>query len=121
MDLFLVGDKLYFNEINWRSSANVYAAVESGNNYPFAWYLSATKNQQLSFEAYHGNDIYFMNEFWDFHHVLAHRLSLRDWLRDIRKTNTFAFGNKRDRGPFRIRLKNTLKNRFLRRDSEESD
>lgn len=106
MDLFQVGDKLYFNEINWRSSANVYAAVKSGNNYPYAWYHSVAYGANKQPDVYKGNDIYFMNEFWDVHHVMANRISLLKWLRDVMRTDTFAFSNKGDRKPFRTRMKN---------------
>ena len=117
MDLFLVGERLFFNEINWRSSANVYAAVNSGNNYPCLWYRSITGGGHVSAEAYEGSDLYFMNEFWDVHHVLARKVSLAKWLRDVKKTETFAFYNREDRDPFRVRLKSAVKAKILRKNT----
>ncbi len=114
IDFFQVGDKLYFNEINWRSSANVYAAVMVGNNYPYRWYLAATGQPVEIYNGYTGKERFFMNEFWDFHHVLRGRITLMQWLHDKARTDAFAFWNKKDNKPFWARLWGMLAKRLAR-------
>ena len=113
LDLFKVGDRLYFNEINWRSSANVFAAVKSGNNYPYEWYRSVTEDSYAPSEDNGPKEIYFMNEFRDYHHVLAKKISVREWMRDVKRTDSFAFSDRSDRRPFQVQIRNTIAGRLL--------
>ena len=114
MDIFKVGNKMYFNEVNWRSSANVYAALKNGNNYPYRWYLSVTRqnlNKELP-EDSSTSDFYFMNEIWDVRHVLAKEVSLGKWIGDLKKSKAFAFWNSKDTRPFFVQIAGSLKNRL---------
>ncbi|MDO5456148.1 MAG: hypothetical protein Q4F25_04440 [Eubacteriales bacterium] len=131
MDLFRVGEELFFNEINWRSSANVFAADMSGNHYPYWWYLSVTgqpdedagnekeggageEDRSLHKWYYTGPCRWFMNEFRDFRHVVHRELSLNEWRRDVMRTEAFAFWDKDDTGPFRANLSDMLTGRLRR-------
>ena len=112
MDIFLVGNKIYFNEINWRSSANVYAALKSGNNYPYSWYLAVTKQNGSLQKNCATTDFYFMNEIWDIKHVLSSNITLWSWFIDFKKTKVFAFWNSKDIQPFFVQIVGTIKNRL---------
>lgn len=102
IDLFQVGDDLYFNEVNWRSSANVYGAKSSGNNYPYLWYLYITGQELI--ESVKSKNIYYMNEMWDFNYVRNKKLAFFSWLKDYRKSDAYAFKDKNDIKPFFVRL-----------------
>ena len=105
MDLFLVNGQMYFNEINWRSSANVFAALACGINYPYEWYLSRTDHEREEIiHEYKGEDLYLMNEIWDFRLVQGKYLTFLKWISDVRKTKAFAFYNKNDKKPFIKRI-----------------
>ena len=115
MDLFLVNGQMYFNEINWRSSANVYAALTCGINYPYEWYLSRTDDKVNGhIHEYKGEDIYLMNEIWDFRLVQGKYLSFFKWVSDVRKSKAFAFYNKYDKKPFIKRLASPLEKKINR-------
>ncbi len=119
MDIFQVGDKLYFNEINWRSSANVYAALRTGNNYPYRWFLAVTEhhNNEKTAPKCLPPDFYFMNEVWDFRHVLVKDITFGHWFSDFRKTKAFAFWDGNDIKPFVSEFIGAFVNRFKRRSS----
>lgn len=106
IDIFEVDGRLYFNEINWRSSANVFAAVGSGNNYPYEWYCSADQEDQNKREirTYQGPDLYFMNEITDSRHVLHREIPAVQWLRDMKRCSGYAFRNRKDPRPLFVRL-----------------
>lgn len=114
MDIFLVGEKMYFNEINWRSSANVYAALKSGNNYPYRWYSVVTDqyNDKEMLIKYLFTEFYFMNEIWDIRHVLTKAITLRKWIGSLKKSKVFAFWNRKDPNPFFVQISGSLKNRL---------
>ena len=110
MDIFLVDNKIYFNEINWRSSANVYAALKSGNNYPYSWFLAVTQlNKELSKKCI-TKEFYFMNEIWDVRHVLTGYITLGQWIGDLKKSLAFAFWNSKDLKPFFVQFIGFIKN-----------
>lgn len=109
--------KTYFNEINWRGSANVYAAYKSGNNYPYLWYLTKTKRAVVdgfnnSIDS--STDFFFMNEFWDVQYVRQKRISLVSWIRDVRSAKAFGYYDKDDLKPFFAKFKQMISNRFIR-------
>ena len=123
MDLFRVGEEFYFNEINWRSSANVFAADMSGDHYPFWWYLYVTgagpEGRIPAQWHYTGPYRWFMNEFRDFRHVVHRELSAKAWMEDVKRAEAFAFWNKDDPGPFRANLSDMLLGRLRRRKGEK--
>ena len=109
MDIFRAGGRLYFNEINWRSSANVYGAVAAGNNYPWDWYVLAGDAAEAPALRSGRAGCRFMNGIWDIRHVLHREVSPFRWLADALRANAHAFWSVRDPGPFFARLTGSLR------------
>ena len=54
-----------------------------------------------------------MNEFTDFIlYVLHGKLSLKEWINDVRKCDAFIFYDKHDSKPFRYELRKFVKDLF---------
>lgn len=106
VELLHKGDKNYFMEVNFRHDGLAYAATASGVNLP-----------ALLFKL--GNDIpmqvrdtYMMDLSIDFCHVKDGNLSLKDWIKDFRKTSCFLNYNKKDKQPTISYYKNKFKQKL---------
>lgn len=114
IDVFQVGDKFLFNEINWRNSAVCFAAVQSGVNYPLYWYCAVTgQDYEIKWPDVYG--IYAMNELLDFQHVKSKKIKLMTWLKELKKSQTKAYFDKYDIAPLRKRFFMFLKRRVSER------
>lgn len=107
-DLFCVkSGEIYVGEINWRDSGRVFMCMGMGIYYPLVWYWSVTghadKIQGMAITTKDTSQ-YGMCEEADICHVLHSepgfpRLSLREWIRDIRKAKSFAYWYHDDKLP----------------------
>ena len=96
-------EKLWFLEINFRSSTWNYAATKLGMNLPVLWAngqinksfpIDAEKKVPVGYKA--------MAELPDFGwRVLKKRISLKQWIREVKTCNCLYFYNKQDMRPFR--------------------
>ena len=101
---FMVGtdEKLWFLEINFRSSTWNYAATKLGMNLPILWadaqiYGALPDNAEKEVP----NGYKAMAELPDFGwRVLKKRISLRDWIHEIKTCDCLYFYNKQDMRPF---------------------
>ncbi|MBR4195478.1 MAG: hypothetical protein IKQ95_02050 [Synergistaceae bacterium] len=107
-DLFCVKDgNIYVGEINWRDSARVLMCMGTKVYYPLAWYWSVTghpgKAQNIPLTTKDTSQ-YGMCEEADIYHVFHAdpgfpRMSLREWLKDVRRAGSFAFWYHDDKLP----------------------
>lgn len=103
IEVFYVYGSYYFNEINWRGSANVYAALRSGNNYPYSWYCCKMgKENNAGFSLRH--PLFFMNEIRDAKHLKTRDVKIATWVRQMIFCNGYAYWNIRDIKPFGAKL-----------------
>ncbi len=81
--------ELYVNEINWRSSGRNFVSLYTGVPSTFMWYCDVIGRE---FEAplINTKNGYSMNEATDPKHVISRRISLLQWMKDVRRTNSFA-------------------------------
>ena len=95
-------DNLYFLEVNFRNSTWSYAYTYGGYNMPVLWAkatlegkldLSERKLKQ-EFTAMVEPDDLLKNALHD------HKVSIRQWIRDVRSTDCFYYYNKKDKKPF---------------------
>ena len=96
-------EKLWFLEINFRSSTWNYAATKLGMNLPILW-ADAQIHGGLSQNAEKKipNGYKAMAELPDFGwRVLKKRISLKDWIHEVKTCDCLYFYNKRDMKPFR--------------------
>lgn len=90
IEIFVAGDSLYLNEINFRNSGNAWASVNCGINAPVIW----IKDQQqesinCSQRHYIENNSFFMNETADFRNVMKKKLNIFRWVMDLLRTKSF--------------------------------
>ena len=119
-DIFCVGGKLYFNEINWRNSALGYIAANSKLYYQILWYDAVTGQSHPGLKRkpdVYG--LYSMNEFADIYHVLKKEMPLSEWLRQYRGCTGFAYRDPEDPEPAKAKLKDAVKNRLMRKKADQ--
>lgn len=92
----------YFLEINFRSSAWVYAFNKCGVNLPYMFALSTLQNKlDVSSENIKKLPFSLMNPVADFRsNVLTRKVSLWQWLREFKSADCFFYYNRHDMKPF---------------------
>lgn len=92
VDALRVGEKIYLNEINWRNSGTIYSVFGSKVYYPVNWYYWKTENQSPEnfIRTCLDDTVYTMDESLDLRHVACGNITLKQWLRDKKKSKAFA-------------------------------
>lgn len=103
---FIRGDdgRDYFLEINMRNDGNGISVTDAGCNLPYIWYagnmnISDEKTSERSIRR-----ILVMPEFDDFVLVLKRKVSFLQWLKDIKRSDSFMDYSRDDKKPFYSRL-----------------
>lgn len=116
IELFQVGNRILINEINWRNTGNSFFALGTGVHYAVIWYLNAIGVDSSNIK-HHTLDTkqYAMNEATDLRHVVFKGLSFVLWLKDLRRTKSFALWYSRDLIPTIVRYCYLIKELVLHR------
>lgn len=101
-------DSVYFLETNFRNDGNAYSVTAAGVNLPAIW-IKHSLGYNYSEEIKEIRPIVVMPEFQDFKLVLQRKLSLIQWLKDLRRTNCFLEWSVNDKKPFFKYIINYLK------------
>lgn len=102
----------YFLEINFRNDGNAYVVTKAGVNLPYIFYLNAL-GKDYSAEAQRPIHMQVsMPVVKDFKTVLQGRVSILQWLKDLKRTNCFFYKDKKDPAPLRAYIKELLINRI---------
>lgn len=96
--LLYKGD-LYFLEINFRNDGNGYVPTCAGLNLPYIWFLSATE-QKIEDTFLPLYPCFFMLEICDIKNMLTKKVSLIQWIKDLKKVKCFYYYDKEDWKPF---------------------
>lgn len=105
--------KDYFMEINMRNDGNAICVTAAGVNLPYIWYSYCSGSDEWQSEAKHEiKETIVMPEYDDFVNVLKRKISLVDWIKDVRRTDCFMEYDKTDKRPFYIGLRAQLTNYF---------
>ena len=100
VEVFMINEELYLNEINWRNSGGVFRSISSGFYYPYWWVEDCLKICDPAMKKWKPQDNEFsMTEHGDIRNVLNKKISLFQWLKDKRKTKNFALKLKGDMKP----------------------
>lgn len=91
----------FFTEMNFRNDGNAICVTAAGTNIPYIYYL-ATIGQDYKTEIKNSEvkKIYLMPEFYYFQRLLAGEISIKEWIRNARKTNCYTTYFKNDKKPF---------------------
>ena len=92
VEVLQVNGKLYLNEVNWRNSGTIYSVLGSKVYYPVNWYYWKTKNQSPEnfIQSCLDETVYTIDESLDLRHVACGNITLKQWLRDKKKSKAFA-------------------------------
>lgn len=99
--------KAYFLEGNFRIAQQNYGYTVFGANIPYIYALSILKGEIAKKEIHYTKKRPFrmMYEFEDFRlSVLSKKISLWQWIKDIKHTDVFLFYNKKDKAPFYLTI-----------------
>lgn len=101
VELFCLKDKVYLNEINWRSSGNSFFCLGSEVHYAVIWYYIMSGYDVPSNMKRTNDDssFYAMNESTDLRHVVYGNLPFLKWNRDRKRCKCFALWYKGDLKP----------------------
>lgn len=101
VEALCVGGKIYLNEINWRNSGTIYSVFGSKVYYPVNWYYWKTKNQlpENFIQSCLDETVYTIDESLDLRHVTCGNITLKQWLRDKKKSKAFALWYSKDLRP----------------------
>lgn len=98
IEIFRVGSRFLFNEINWRNSAVCFAAVESGVDYPLYWYRAVT-GDEFTIHSPERYGVFAMNELLDHRHVKCGDIGIRRWIVQLKSAEAKAYIDKTDMFP----------------------
>ena len=103
VEFLIVGNELYFLEINFRNSTWSYASTKCGMNLPIMWYEAMT-GKATSFQPQSIKNGYkAMVEPTDFaYRVMGGRISLFKWLKERKECDCLYYKNKKDKKPTRF-------------------
>lgn len=113
VETFKVGNKLYFNEMNFRNSANLYAYSGNNINYIYLYILLVTGND-ISKEKIKVDKHYnFCIEFLHLGNVKENKIKLFKCFKNI-LNSTKLFYNKNDLKPFFMKIYSVIINRLFK-------
>lgn len=95
--------QLFLNEINWRSSGGNYVSLYT-EVFPAYQYYCDILNESYDKLLENKKPGFRMNEATDIRHVFAGKISLMQWLWDLKRTNSFAVWYHDDTKPFFARI-----------------
>lgn len=100
----------FFMEMNFRNDGNSICVTSSGFNLPYIWYLYNTGGNYVDeINKSTVRPVYAMPEFNDFREFVFHKkISLIQWIGDVKKTDVFMIFDKSDLKPFIVELFNIL-------------
>ena len=100
---FLLGEdgEYYFLELNCRNSGWSYGCTYGGYNLPIRWAVS-TLNNEISLDGFTAKEkVNVMQDITDFkERVIEQRVSVFNWIKDVRECDVFLVYNKKDSKPF---------------------
>lgn len=102
----------YFMEINFRNDGNSICVTASGVNLPYIWYLHNSGQDIAGEPTALQKEVYVMPEFDDFVNVLKRKISLFQWIGDVRRTDCFMEYDKSDTRPFFVGLRRLMVSYF---------
>lgn len=91
IEIFVIGDELYLNEVNFRNSGDVYACFASNVLYPYYSYLDMIGCDTSQFNFVYKRKSYAMNESTDFRHIFIKKCGIIDWIKTCLNCNNFAY------------------------------
>lgn len=113
IEIFIIGDDIYLNEINFRNSGDVYACFNPAIYYPFYSYLDMIGVELSDKNFNYVKKTYAMNETTDFRHAIYGSLSLSEWITCCKQCQDFAIYFPGDMKPVRKRYLHYLKEFFI--------
>lgn len=91
IDFLVCEDRVYLNEINFRTSGNGYGMIAAKINLPLIYFMDVTDRKiSHNVKTRVDSEIFLMDELSDIRHVKEGRLSLLNWGSYIMKTSAFA-------------------------------
>ena len=113
IELFIIGDDIYLNEVNFRNSGDVYACFAPAVFYPYYSYLDMVGAKIDGFNFTHVKKTYAMNETTDFRHAVYGSLSYSNWIKCYRDSSDYALRFPDDMKPAYKRYYHYLKEFFI--------
>ena len=109
VEVFVVDNKIYLNELNLRNSGGDYKSLSQAFYYPYWWckdYLGEPYNNTYAISE----NIFSITEMADFNHVIDKRIKYRLWKKQFKQAQNHALYFKGDMKPYRfVMRRNRLK------------
>ena len=100
LEVFVKGNDMYLNEINFRNGGHSYAYTYDDVYIVYLWLLLVL-NKDISKEVKQVNNSFYFNvELIEIKHLTHHNISFKTWYQDMKRTNISLFYNKNDVRPY---------------------
>lgn len=107
IEMFKVGNDIYFNEMNFRNSANLYSYMGNGINYIYLYLNLILKKDISKLKSKVDKHYYFCVEPLHLKNVKEKVVTYQEWKNHVKKSTTLIY-NKKDKKPFFMRIVNSL-------------
>ena len=115
IEVFLINDRIYLNEINWRNTGRDFMCMGTKVHYAVIWYYSLVGRDASGLKHFFDENIeYAMDESIDLRHVVYGDLSLWKWLKDLKKAKSFSIWYSKDLKPVFFRYLELIKEMIRR-------
>lgn len=94
--------KDYFMEMNFRNDGNSIAVTDAGTNLPYIWYLYYSGGDwEKELKESTIKETYWQPEPYYFRNIFTGEISVKEWWKNLRRTNSFSIYFKEDKRPLR--------------------
>lgn len=98
IELFVVGDEIWLNEINYRNSGDVYMGLEQKYYYPFAW-LQDCCGEKVNIPVSPLKNSFAMTECADLRNVIKGNVNVFVWIKQFLSCRDYALKFRGDMKP----------------------
>lgn len=98
VELFVIGEDIVLNEINYRNSGDVYMGINQRYYYPYAW-TQDCMGQEYSILPNPNRTDFTITECADIRNVMIHEITFFKWIKECFKCRDYALFMKNDLKP----------------------
>ena len=114
LEVFVKGNEMYLNEINFRNGGHSYAYTYDDVYIVYLWLLLVL-NKDISKKVKQVNNSFYFNvELIEIKHLTHHNISFKTWYQDMKRTNISLFYNKNDVRPYIYKFFYAIGNRLFK-------
>ena len=112
IELFVVGDKYYLNEINFRNSGNSYVYTKGGVNLALLWIYMNLNISIDNINVEIDKNYYFSDEIGELKQLKNNHINLSTYIKSLLKSKSLFLFNLKDISPFIYKIISAIKHKL---------